>query len=305
MDRYKCLEAFVQVAETGSLSAAARNLSVAKSTVSERLSQLEAMLGSTLVYRSSRKLQLTHAGRASLPEFADIVARLEDAENALRKADRAEHGHLRVASAVDLGTHEIGAALARYRVDHPLIEIDLSVGDHLTDPIDSGFDIAFHYRRLRHESLKVEPIATVACGLYASPAYLAEQGVPNAPADLTGHRCLGYLYQKAVHEWVPTRWDFERRGRQEQVRVRLDMRSNSSTVLTHFALAGQGLAVLPEMRARAEVGSGKLVPVLAEWNIPPLTLYATYPRTLMRTRKIVQLTRFMTQFFAADGEVAG
>ena len=299
MDRYKCLEAFVQVAETGSLSGAARNLSVAKSTISERLTQLEALIGSALVFRSTRKLTLTDVGRAAFAEFAEIVSRMREIDNLAASGKDGLRGSLRVASAVDVGTHELPVALSDYMAAHPEVGIDLSIGDHLVDPTDHGFDLTIHYRRLKHDKLKVEPLARVDCGVFAAPRYLAQHGRPGAPEDLSHHRCIGYLYQKAVHEWVPSQWDFEKGGRRTRVRVVLGSRSNSSTVLQRLVIGGQGLAVLPRMRASDALGKGQVEEVLQEWRITPLTLYATYPRTLLRSRGIIELVRFLKVSLAA------
>lgn len=300
MDRYKCMQAFVQVAKTGSLSGAARDLAVSKSSISERLAQLEHLVGEQLVIRSSRKLVLTDIGREAFSEFAGVVSRLEEVENFAKGQHNDLGGHLRICSSVDVGTNELASALSAYQIDNPRLTIDLAVGDHLVDPLDSGFDLALHYRRVLHDNLKVQEIARVECGLYAAPSYLQLHGLPVVPDDLARHRCLGYLYQKAVHEWVPSQWNFLDSDQMQTVRVSLSARFNSSGVLRGFLIDGHGVGVLPIKRAAEAVSAGTLCRVLSNYQIAPLTLYANYPRTLIRRQSIVSLLRFLEKWFDDD-----
>jgi DNA-binding transcriptional LysR family regulator len=293
MDRYRCMQAFVQIAETGSLSGAARNLAVSKSTISERLAQLEQLVGQRLVIRSSRKFVLTDVGREAFSEFAGIVSRLQEIESIAKVQKDGLGGHLRIASAVDIGSNEIATALSSYLVDHPRMTIDLAIGDHLVDPLDGGFDLALHYRRLMHDKLKVQAIAEVECGVFAAPSYIERHGRPLTPQDLTEHRCLGYLYQKAVHEWVPSRWEFVEGKQIQSVRVALSARFNSSGTLQRFLADGHGIGILPVRRTAEAVAAGSLCRLLEGYRIAPLTLYATYPRTLIRRESIVSLLRYL------------
>lgn len=297
MDRFKCMQAFMQIAETGSLSGAARNLAVSKSTISERLVQLEQLMGDRLVIRSSRKLALTDLGREAFTEFADVVARLREVENFAQVRNDDPGGHLRIASAVDVGTNELATALSSYLMEHQRLTVDLAVSDYLINPLDSGFDLALHYRPLLHEKLKMKELAKVECGLYAAPHYIECHGAPRTPDDLIEHRCLGYLYQKAVHEWVPSRWDFLNGAKTHSVRVTLAARFNSSSTLQRFLLDGHGVGILPRKRTEKMVEAGKLHELLQEYRISPLTLYAIYPSTLRRRQSINSMLRHLERCF--------
>jgi DNA-binding transcriptional LysR family regulator len=200
---------------------------------------------------------------------------------------------LRIASSIDVGAMEVSNTLARFCERNPDAEISLSIGNDLVDPLDRGFDIAIHFRRIVNANLKVEEIAVVECGLYGAPAYLEKAGHPTSPTELQNHQCLGYMFQPSVNDWIPTRWDFVRGSERLSVNVHLRARFNSGIGMRHFAIAGLGLAVLPKVRVREEVASGRLIPVMRDYLPPSITLVAVYPRAYMRNARIVSLVRFL------------
>lgn len=131
---------------------------------------------------------------------------------------------------------------------------------------------------------------------FRGASYIARHGSPLTPQDLTAHRCLGYLYQKAVHEWVPSRWEFVDGKQIQSVRVALSARFNSSGTLQRFLMDGHGVGILPVRRTAEEVAAGSLCRLLKSYRIAPLTLYATYPRTLIRRESIVSLMRYLERY---------
>lgn len=293
MDRFRSLEAFVAVAEVGGLTRAARILGISKSAVSERLAALEQLVGERLLARTTRSVMLTDAGRALYEEYAPIVARLAELPSA-RAAVEDTAGRVRIAAMLDVGLHEIAAAVISARAEHPRLAIELVLSNEVVDPRAGGFDLAFHFRRFRTHAIKQEAIIDIPCGLYGSPSYIAEHGTPASPTDLGSHDCLGYSFQAGVDDWNTAAWTFSRKGERMRARVSLAMRSNSSTVLKAMAMGGHGLAVLPKPRARDAVASGQLVAVLEDWSLPALALYAVAARELQtaaRIRAVVKAVR--------------
>jgi DNA-binding transcriptional LysR family regulator len=291
MDRMKLLEAFVTVAETGSISRAAAAMHVSKSVISQRLSQLEERLGRPLLHRTTRRVSLTEAGDQAYPACADIVARVRDLENTLRAAPNALNGRLRIASAIDIGVTEVAAITSAFYGANPRLDLELVVSDSAVSPADDGFDVTLHYRKLLDRRLIQHKIASVETGLYASPDYLARKGAPGHPDELSGHDCLGYSQQVTVNAWQTHRWVFERGGASTTARVRLKAMSNSGHVLRRWAEDGAGLAVLPRFRAAADVASGALTPVLTGWRSTALDLFASHARAQNETLK---MTGFIT-----------
>jgi DNA-binding transcriptional LysR family regulator len=292
MDRFKCLEAFIKIVETGSISHAARALDLSKSTVSERLAQLEHLVGEPLIARSTRKVSSTAAGRRIYSEFRKTAAHMRTLEKAIG-ADTPVAEPLRIASTTDVGAVEVAQVLAEYCRENNGADISLSVGNDLVDPLDRGFDMAIHFRRIVHSKLKVEEIAVVECGLYAAPEYLKRAGHPTCPADLRAHACLGYMFQPSVHDWIPSKWEFTHSEKKETVDVALRARFNSGIAMRHFAVAGRGLAILPRVRVRSEIADGRLEHVLPNHAPPSLTLLAVYPRTYLGNPQIQKVLRFL------------
>jgi len=292
MDRFKCLEAFIKIIETGSVSQAARALDLSKSTVSERLAQLERLVGEPLIARSTRKVSATAAGRRIYSEFRRTAAHLRKLEKAV-DADRLAIEPLRIASTTDMGAIEVAQVLADYCAENVGADLSLSVGNDLVDPLDRGFDMTIHFRRIVHAKLKVEEIAFIECGLYASPSYLSQAGRPTCPSDLRDHTCLGYMFQPSVHDWIPNRWEFTQDGQTETVHVQLRARFNSGIAMRRFAVAGLGLAILPEIRVRDEVAKGQLERVLPYHAPPLLRLFAIYPRIYIGNQQIQNVVRYL------------
>ncbi|MEE4201586.1 LysR family transcriptional regulator [Erythrobacter sp.] len=292
MDRFKCLEAFVRIVETGSLSHAARSLNISKSTVSERLAQLERLVGEPLLIRSTRKVSATSAGRRIYGEFRATTAHLATLEKATDQQASAIQP-LRIASSTDVGATEVARALSAYCKANPNADISLSIGNDLVDPLERGFDIAIHFRRIIHAKLKVEEIAVVECGLYGSPEYLHRAGRPERPEDLRHHKCLGYMFQPSVHDWVPTKWEFQWGETKLTTDVELSARFNSGTAMRQFVVAGLGLAVLPKVRVANELATGALELVMADHRPPSITLVAVYPRAYLGNPRISDLLRFL------------
>lgn len=292
MDKFKCLEAFVRIVETGSLSHAARSLNLSKSTVSERLAQLEQLVGEPLLIRSTRKVSATTAGRRIYRDFRATTAHLATLE---RSTDQGASTiqPLRIASSTDVGATEVARALSAYCKINPNAQISLSIGNDLVDPLERGFDMAIHFRQIVHAKLKVEEIAVLECGLYGSPEYLAREGRPTRPEDLRHHKCLGYMFQPSVHDWVPTKWEFQCGEMKRVADVELSARFNSGTAMRQFVVAGLGLAVLPKTRVANQLAAGSVELVMEDYHPPSIKLVAVYPRAYLGNPRISDLVRFL------------
>lgn len=305
MDRLKLLEAFVKVAETGSISRAAAALRVSKSVVSQRVSQLEDAIGRILLHRTTRRISLTEAGSDAYPACADIVARVRDLENSLRDAPGSLSGRLRVAAAIDIGVSELAAAASEFYRLHNQLDVEIIASDSAVSPADDGFDFTLHYRKLSDPRLVQHRVGSIGTGLYAAPAYLDRAGEPSDPDALGAHDCLGYSQQVTVNDWDATQWTFLRPGETRRAEVRLKARSNSGLVLRRFAEDGLGLAVLPHRRAREAVQAGRLRRVLPDWRAPTLELFASCARAQADTLKMKAFVSFLGSHFAGEDAAGG
>ena len=304
MDRYKCLEAFVQVAEMGSVSRAATALNVSKSVVSERVSQLEQLVGQTLLLRTSRRVRLSEAGAAAYPGYADLVARMRELETSLAALPTQLSGRLRVASTIDIGVVELAELVSAFARANAELSVELVVGDRMVNPVEDGFDVTLHYRQLATDRIEQAWLVDVPTAVYASPDYLARYGTPATPADLARHRCIGYSQQVTVNDWNSSEWLFDGEAASHRVRVQLAARSNSGLVLRRLAIDGHGAAVLPRFRVASCVAEGRLVALLDGYSPPRLSLYASYAATQHETLKIARFIDALREGFTRMIEAA-
>ncbi len=295
MDRFRCMQAFVHVAEERSITRAARTLKLSKSIVSERVRQFEELLRQPLFVRTTRRIELTEAGAEIYPLVSDLVVKMGELENRIPDATASLRGPLRVASIIDAGLLQVAPVLARFGEEHPELKLELIVGNAAVNPIDTGFDLALHYRLISNEHVTQEPIAEIECGLYCAPSYLATRQRPQHPDELSSHDCLGYSYQFGVDDWDRTKWTFQRDGEDISVNVPLVAQFNAGTALLAFLEAGRGVGVLTRTRAAEAVRNGRLVDVLSTYRIPPLTLMAAYPSAYKNTQKIKTCVEYLKQ----------
>lgn len=281
MDRFLSMQAFVHVAETGSFADSARHLGISRSVISERVKQLEALLQGQLLHRSTRSVVLSELGASLLPEYRSIVHRIDDLENAVPVLRRSLAGRLRIASVTDLGIHMIAPIITAFAKRHPDLAIELITENRVINPIEGGFDIAFHVRQGPASDVDETIIVDIPSVYCAAPAYLARAPAITHPRDLKAHVCVNYSFQPNINEWL-----FDRDGATERVHVPFRLSSNSGQVLRDYAIAGHGVAVLPRYRINDDIIESRLVEILPGWHPPKLQLTATIPRSHRHTHKV-------------------
>jgi DNA-binding transcriptional LysR family regulator len=252
------------IAETRSLTQAARRLGIAKSSVSMRLKDLERTIGVPLVRRTSRSITLTAAGQQLVDETGASFAHIERGVAGVKDLAGAPRGLVRVTAPVALGRQHIAPVIPALLERYPELRLELDLSDRFVNLTQEGFDLA-----VRHASRVPDShVATVLCEsrslLLASPKYLARHGVPEHPSELAAHECLLYL-----RDGGSPSWSFERRARVPErlsVPVRGPLRANNSEVLREAAAAGLGVGMLPDFTAWSGAESRELVSVLPQWR---------------------------------------
>lgn len=261
MDMFAGVRAFVAVVEEGGFAPAARQAGQAASSFTRHVDALEAALGTILLRRSTRRVTLTPAGEAYYPQAQRILASLDEANRSIRERDGVPRGLLRVSVSAAFGRLHVLPCLPSFMAAFPAVDLDLQMSDALVDLADRRVDVAIRLGALESSDLiarKLAPHRRIVC---ASPAYLARQGAPQVPADLSAHACLTFAFAEGER-----RWCFERDGQTEQIRVKGPLRSNHGDALLEAALAGLGLAMLPTWLAGQKIADGRLQPVLEGWR---------------------------------------
>ncbi|HEX7972415.1 MAG TPA: LysR family transcriptional regulator [Thiobacillus sp.] len=285
------MQIFVGVVETGSISAAAERLNLAKSAVSRRLAELEAHLGVALIQRTTRRLNLTDSGRAYYARCVAILADVEEADAAVSQAHGALKGRLKLALPLSFGLLHLAPLIQTFMTQHPDVRFELDFNDRQIDLMQEGFDLAIRIATLADSSLiarRLAPIRHIVC---ASPDYLARHGTPRAAADLAQHVCLAYSNVRDSGLWNYRGPD----GQPGLVRVPVRLAASSGEFLIRAAMAGEGLILLPTFYVHEALRTGQLMRVLADHTWPELSAYAVYPPT----RHLSSRARALIDFLAA------
>jgi DNA-binding transcriptional LysR family regulator len=276
MNRLSDLEILVQVVRTGSYTKAATALGISKSYASKQVRALEERLGVRLLHRTTRTVTPTDAGRRLVDRCAGLLDELEAAERDAAAQQDVPRGRLRVSAPVSFGTRYVAPALATFMARHPALEVVADLSDRRVDLVEEGYDLAVRIGRLEDSSHLARRLAPVRACLVASPAYVAAHGAPSEPEALREHACLVYSLQASPTSWTLTPRD----GGGEPVRVRVNARltSNNGDALLDAALAGVGVASLPDFFVGDAIRSGALRWLLPAWQgMPPSGVWAVHP----------------------------
>lgn len=265
---------FVQVVRHGSFAGAARRLGLPPNTVSRRIQQLEAQLGTRLMQRSTRKLTLTSAGQAFHERCAGAVDGLVEAGQALITGSQQPSGLVRVAATADFFDFFPMEWVADFLAAHPLVRVDFVLSDARADLIAEQIDIAFRGGALPDSGYVGRKLLGARTdGMVASPAYIAARGAPATLQDLADHDCV-----TSPHPSGRTLWRLAGPGgAEEEVQVTGRFSGNTAQALRKAALAGLGIALLPPTMARLDLEAGRLVPVLPQYQRTGQGLSVLYP----------------------------
>ncbi len=265
---------FVQVVRCGSFAEAARRLGLPPNTVSRRIQQLEAHLGTRLMQRSTRKLTLTSAGQAFHARCAGAVDGLLEASQELMTGSQEPSGRVRVAAMADFFDFFPMEWVAEFLAAHPRVRLDFVLSDAHADLIAEQIDIAFRSGPLRDSGYVARKLLdSRSDGMVASPAYLAARGAPASLQDLANHDCVTSPHPSGYSTWHLTGPE----GVEEDVLVSGPFSGNTAQSLRKATLAGLGIALLPPTMARLDVQAGLLVPVLPHYQHTNHGLSVLYP----------------------------
>jgi DNA-binding transcriptional LysR family regulator len=276
------IKAFLATARTGSFSAAARDIGIAPSVVTKRVTRLEHEIGSRLFVRSTRRLSLTAEGERLRPRLQLLVGELEEALSGVQPEERGLVGRLRLKAPTTVGSLFVGASIARFQKANPNLTIELVLADRSVNPLEEGFDLAMGALPTAYAHVIDVPLCAYERVLVAAPDYVARHGAPQAPTDLAEHDCLIFLP-------VGPSWSFETEGGPATVDVHASFSVNDSSVLLAAALEGAGVTVIPRYLARAGLADGRLVQLLPDVRSTPLWFKALVPRNKAQRAEVKAL----------------
>ncbi|GCE83492.1 LysR family transcriptional regulator [Komagataeibacter diospyri] len=286
MDRYQAMAAFIRVVDTGSFSAAARQLGVGQPAVSKTIAQLEARLQVSLLIRSTHGLTPTEAGQNFYERARNAVQEADEAELAAKGAGAGLSGRLRVSAATTFARLHIIPELPRFLADHPQLTVEIILDDRMIDLVAEGVDISLRMGTLTDSTAIARKIATGRRSVLATPAYLKWAGMPRSPADLTNHEAIIYSQLSAA-------WSFRRDGAAVSVSVSGRLKVSAAEGLRAAVLADMGLTIASDWMFAPELESSAVVRVLEAWSLPTIDLWAVFPAGRLVTAKARQFSDFV------------
>lgn len=266
------LTLFARVVELRSFSAAARAAGTTTSAASKRLARLEERLGARLLERTTRRVLPTEAGAAFYARATRILSDVDEAENELASLGGTPRGTLRVSAPLIFGERHLAPLLPAFLAHHPGLRIDLSLSDQFVNLLAERFDVALRVGPLVDSTLVRSRIGAYQSMVVASPSYVARAGLPETPRDLSRHNCIRYANVTAAREWR-----FRGRRGEASIPVIGNLEVNHGGAMRAAAVAGLGIAKLPDFMVGDALRGGELVRLLEEYELPPTGIHIVYP----------------------------
>jgi len=291
------LAAFAVLIEAGSFTLAAQQLGCSKGQLSKRISQLEAQFGVVLLQRTTRRLSLTAAGAALLPQAQALVVQVERARQALARLEDDMAGPVRMTVPVSLGETFFDGLLLEFSGQYPEVQIELELNNSYRDLSRDGFDLAIRAEVANDERLVAKPLLAWHEMTCASPAYLERFGEPAAPQALAEHRCLLNSHYSGREEWL-----YHQQHELLRVRVSGPFASNHYSLLKKAALSGAGIARLPSYLLQAELADGRLRWLLRDYQTRRMPMYLVHPYQGGLPKRTQVLADYLMGWFKRSGE---
>ena len=288
---------FTRVVQAGSFTAAARRLKMPKSSVSRKVSDLEERVGARLLHRTTRKLGLTDAGRIYFERAAPIVSDIEQVDQAVGELQAAPGGLLRVTAPLSFAL--IGPMVASFLDRYPEVRVELVCSDRVVNLVEEGFDVAIRAGHLVDSTLIARRLGAFKRVLVASAGYLKRHGRPKSAADLEKHPCIVFGSSP-----TPTLWTLHSGEKRVDVRVPARLSANDMDLMVDAALAGIGIAWLPEHLLTVDLAKGRLKRVLADWTSPETPVHAVYPSARHLSQKVSAFVELLRKEFSTASKVS-
>ncbi len=286
MNHWDRIEAFTEVVRLGSFSAAARHLNVSASHISRLIVKLEQHLGTQLLYRTTRKVRLTDAGRVYYEQCRHLFEGFREAEAAINDLQSSPRGVLKITAGYTFGERYIVPLLNDFMQLHPQLEVHLHLTNRRVDLVEEGYDLAIRVGPMEDSSLIARKLWTREEIIVGSPEYLAKWGEPVQLQDLTKHECL---------IGSRDRWFFFDNGVRKEIRVKGRLRANSGNALLDAALKGIGLVQLPAYYITDYLETGRLKSVLDDFAYRDSAVWVVYPQHRHLSSKVRMFIDYLVE----------
>lgn len=296
MDHLSAARTFVEIADRGSLTAAAEALDLSRAMVSRHLEALERWLGARLLHRTTRRVSLSDMGQEVLPRLRQMVELAVDIQEVAGARRTHATGKLRVTTSHSFAVSVLTPAIVAFQADFPGIEVELTAVDRAVDLVVDRIDLAIRITNRVDDGLVARRLATCHSALCAAPVYLQRQGRPERPEDLKAHQCITHAFGSRAEYRL---WQG---GRERRIPVDGILSCDETGVLRQAALGGAGIAMLPTYFVAGDLRSGALERLLPDFEPERLGIHAVYLSRRHQPRPLQLLIDFLADRFS--GEVA-
>lgn len=272
MDTIEGMRTFVAVAGQHSFTAGAKQLGISTKLASKYVRQLEEHLGAQLFHRTTRSVNLTATGQAYLERCTPLLDQFDELESVVQERQSELAGPIRITAPTGFGSRELVHAIQPFQQLHPKVVIDLQLSDHIVPMVEGGFDLAIRFGALKDSSLIARKLLDMRVVAFAAPEYLALNGRPSHPSELSQYNCL---LQKTSAD--PENWHFNVDGKITAYRVQGSFRANSPRAVAEMALSGLGIGMCPYYTVAPFLDKHRLEILFEDYEASVLGLYAVYP----------------------------
>lgn len=283
MNRLDAMQSFVRVAELASFTKAADSLGLPKASVSTSIQQLESLLNTRLLHRTTRKVQLTQDGQVYYERCKDLLADMDELEGLFQQGASNLTGRLRVDMPSGMAKMRVIPRLPELLAQHPQLQVEISSTDRRVDVIREGFDCVVRVGKLSDSSLIARPLGKLELLNCVSPAYIAQFGTPQTLDDLANHQLVHYV--TTLGSKSPG-FEYTDQGEVKFIAMAGNITVNNSDAYSAACLAGFGMAQIPRIGAQDYLAQGKLVEVLKDYRAEAMPVSLIYPNRRNLSRRV-------------------
>ena len=283
MNRLDAMQIFVRVAELASFTKAADSLGLPKASISTSVQQLESLLGTRLLHRTTRRVQLTLDGQIFYERSKDLLADMDDLEGLFQQGASNLTGRLRIDMPSSMAKNRILPRLPEFLARHPQLQLEISSTDRRVDVIREGFDCVIRVGKLSDSSLIARPLGKLELLNCASPVYIARYGEPQTLEDLTHHHLVHYVTTLGAKS---AGFEFIQDGELKFMVMNGNITVNNSDAYSAACLAGFGIAQIPRIGAQEYIAQGQLVEILPGLRAEPMPVSLLYPNRRNLSRRV-------------------
>jgi len=283
MNRLDAMQIFVRVAELASFTKAADSLGLPKASISTGVQQLESLLGTRLLHRTTRRVQLTLDGQIFYERSKDLLADMDDLEGLFQQGASNLTGRLRVDMPHGMAKNRLLPRLPEFLAQHPQLQLEISSTDRRVDVIREGFDCVIRVGKLGDSSLIARPLGKLELLNCVSPAYIARYGAPRTLDDLAHHHLVHYVTTLGAKS---AGFEFIRHGELKFLAMNGNITVNNSDAYSAACLAGFGIAQIPRIGAQEYIEQGRLVEILPDLRAEPMPVSLLYPNRRNLSRRV-------------------